>query len=92
MTSLLLPLQTLRKQHHALYPPFLLDFADPASLAQLPAQQWLVDHILFDPAIRGFEPERSYSRSFWRKVVLALEMGVGILLDGDRDCVGSPCI
>ncbi|CAD6585596.1 MAG: hypothetical protein TREMPRED_004185 [Tremellales sp. Tagirdzhanova-0007] len=68
-------LLSLRRQHHSLHPPFLLHLPSPADLVRTDSQTYLVDHILNDPVIRDVVPERSYRRSFWRRIVKSLEIG-----------------
>lgn len=63
-------LQTLRRQYFALVPPYLLQMPNlpPA------AQEWLGDNIIESPLPA---PEEGYRRSFWRRVLPALEEGAG---------------
>lgn len=70
------PLASLRKQHHALLPPYLLHLPSPAILAAEESQHYLVDHLLHDPSLLDRYPEKGYQRSFWRKIIAELEKGV----------------
>ena len=78
-------LERLRRQHHALYPVYRLDLPPPIALATERSQEWLIDQILFDPAIKGKTPEKGYEKRFWRKVVAVLEDGVKQLRAGGED-------
>ena len=78
---------SLRRQHHSLYPPYLLHFPPPSDLASTASQAYLVDHILQDPVIRDIQPEREYRRAFWRRSIDAIEQGVRKLQDDDPDNV-----
>ena len=85
-------LKTLRRQHHSLHPPYKLHLPSPSHLARPDSQAYLIDHILYDPVIRNVQPERSYRRAFWRKIVNTLETGVRELNEEDPENVEVPII
>ena len=72
-------LELLRRQHHALYPPYLLRLPPPQILAAESSQSFLIEKILFDPIIKHVQPDKGYSRSFWRRIVKHLEEGIHVL-------------
>ena len=74
-------LHSLRRQHHALLPPYLLHLPPPSQLALPSSQTYLIHHILLDPTIANVRPERTCQRGFWRRVVDSLESGVRELQD-----------
>jgi len=81
------PLESLRRQHHALLPPYLLRLPSSSELASEQGQQYLVEYILRDVAISPYTAERGYERTFWRRVVAELERGVNELQEADDSCV-----
>ncbi|ORY32507.1 hypothetical protein BCR39DRAFT_504245 [Naematelia encephala] len=89
-TSLTTYLTRLRRQHHSLYPPYLLSLPrniTAGDFASASSQRYLLDQILYDPITRSYEPELGYSRRFWRWIVGRLEQGVEEinLMDPGRD-------
>ena len=78
-------LERLRRLHHALFPVYQLYLPFPTVLATQLTQEWLIDHILFDPAIKDRIPENGYEKRFWRKVVGVLEDGVKELQAAGED-------
>ena len=78
-------LESLRRQHHALYPAYLLRLPPNEILASEEGQRFLVERILSDPLIRYVPPERGYRRGFWRRAVAELEKGVEELRDNGED-------
>jgi hypothetical protein len=81
------PLESLRRQHHALLPPYLLRLPSSSELASEQGQQFLVERILRDVAISPYTAERGYERTFWRRIVAELERGVNELHKSDDSCV-----
>ncbi|KAK1924147.1 hypothetical protein DB88DRAFT_489232 [Papiliotrema laurentii] len=79
------PLESLQRQHHALLPPYLLRLPSPTILAAEESQKWMIQHILHDPALGSYTPERGYNRSFWRKIVAELEKGVEAIRETEPD-------
>lgn len=80
-------LEPLRRQHHALLPPYLLKLPTAEVLASEESQQYLIQHILHDKLIASYTAERGYERTFWRKIVAELEKGVASIQAGDPDSV-----
>lgn len=83
MLPAITPLESLRRQYFSLLPPYLLQLPLPAALASAEAQDYLIEHILYDPHLREREPVASYQKGFWRKVVDLVEQGVEELDDPD---------
>ena len=84
-------LESLRRQHHALLPPYLLQLPPARQLAAESSQHFLVHHVLQDEVIGPHTAERGYERTFWRKIVAELEKGVASIQADDLDRV-SICI
>lgn len=82
-------LQTLRRQYFALYPLHRLQLPKSDLLAK--NQLFLKEHVLEDPKLGRYQPEAGYRKTFWRRVVTALEEGVENLLEHDDEAVSSHC-
>jgi hypothetical protein len=82
-------LSILRRQHHALLPPYLLHIPSAASLIQPAAQEYLVEEILHGKAIELVKPERGYEKTFWRRIVNVLEDGLRKIQDDDPSSVSE---
>ena len=80
-------LERLRKQYFSLYPLFQLQLPTPGHLAA--NQGYLISCILDDPALSRYAPEANHQKSFWRRIVQALEIGVEEVAADDQDAVGS---
>ena len=85
-------LEALRRQHHALLPPYLLRLPAATELASAISQQFLVQNILHDQLIRSYTAERGYERTFWRKIVSELERGVAAIYSDDANSVSLSTI
>ncbi len=83
------PLESLRRQHHALLPPYLLQLPPAHVLAEESSQQWIIHHILNDPDLKSYQPEKGYSRAFWRRIVAELEKGVEHIREESPDSVSD---
>lgn len=81
-------LETLRSQYFALYPLHQLRLPRPDVLAR--NQVFLKEHILEDPKLGQYQPEAGYRKTFWRRVVTALEEGVRTLAKEDDEAVSRP--
>ena len=79
-TLLMNPIEILRRQYYALYPPYLLSLPPPSQLASFSVQNELVERILIGNS-GAYGPERGYARLFWRIIVGVLEQGVKELLE-----------
>jgi len=90
--SLMQPLESLRRQHHALLPPYLLRLPPSTELASEGAQRFLIERVLRDVAISPYTAERGYERTFWRRIVAELERGVSGLHVQDDSCVSMHTI
>lgn len=78
-------LQTLRRQYFSLYPLHRLQLPKSDVLAR--NQVFLKEHVLEDPELGRYQPEAGYRKTFWRRVIMALEEGVAILSDQDDEAV-----
>jgi hypothetical protein len=89
------PLETLRRQYFSLLPPRLIDLPPAATLSSIDGQTFLVEQLLQipstseashaakSPAMKLQQPENGYKRLFWRKVVQAVEDGLGEVDDDE---------
>lgn len=81
-------LHTLRRQHFALYPLHQLRLPPPTVLAK--NQDFLRHNIFHDRFLATYQPEAGYRKTFWRRVVAALEEGVRELEAEDSEPVRTP--
>lgn len=82
-------LKILRRQHHALLPPYLLHIPSAASLIQPAAQEYLVNEVLHDKPIELVKPERGYEKTFWRRIVNVIEDGLREIQNDDSSSVSA---
>jgi hypothetical protein len=74
-------LDVLRRQYFSLYPAYLLTLPPASQLAAPESQLYLVNRILLDPSMIDRRPETGYKRSFWRRIVQCIEIGLKELDD-----------
>lgn len=81
--------RTLRRQYFALYPLHQLRLPQAQVLAR--NQMFLRGQMLEDPKLERYQPESGYRKSFWRRIIGALEEGVQRLAGEDEEVVSISC-
>lgn len=81
-------LRQLRRQYFSLYPLHQLVLPNSSVLAR--NQAFLKGRIIADPSLGRYQPDAGYQKTFWRRVVSALEDGVRNLVEEDTEIVRAP--